>query len=361
MQPLISVILPSYRTHRTQGVYSGTLRGWSGVQGDKTEGEAGLQRLKLVIESIQMQSLAKKDYEVVVIDDGSDYDLTREIAEWNLSIQIRVLRQHNKGFVHSFNRGIRESSGEIVFFALDHNLIGPLTLESHVTSNSRNTVGCGHQHYYPPSVLLNDKTEPGIDRRELISQTQHVGTDWIRSAVEYYEWGNKVVRLKEDLRRNFEKLEYLSCCTPEYRDIEHILRDDKGDRLRCRWLVMRFGNHSVPRNLLESIGGLDEELDKHHGWYADFDLGLRLQLANANFRLVDQAMAIDLFHGNPLSAQVGRATGLAYLAGKHKMIDVLLLPNYLGNLGIGIEEYSCQAEVADRYWEGASVFEKGVT
>ena len=71
--------------------------------------EAYIER---ALESALSQDFPKKDYEVLVIDDGST-DRTPEILK-SFGDKIRVIRQENRGFAGATNRGYKEALGELV-------------------------------------------------------------------------------------------------------------------------------------------------------------------------------------------------------------------------------------------------------
>jgi hypothetical protein len=153
----------------------------------------------------------------------------------------------------------------------------------------------------------------------------------------------------DDVLHRFDNVEWLASSTSEYRDVEAVIRDGLANKLRCGWLAMRTGSNSVSTGLLGRVGGFDADLDAHFGWYAEHDLGLRMFHAGARFGFAEPAVAVDLFHGPPSEAGIGKSTALAYLVGKHGTVDVALLPHYLDRV-LDIEQYSKHAEAAQRWW-----------
>ncbi|MGA2260223.1 MAG: glycosyltransferase [Acidobacteriota bacterium] len=70
------------------------------------------RRIVQCLQALSRQSLDRGQYEVIVVDDGSDDD-TADVAIRNGA---RVIRQQNKGPAAARNRGIEEARGEIVLF-----------------------------------------------------------------------------------------------------------------------------------------------------------------------------------------------------------------------------------------------------
>lgn len=87
MQPLISIIIPVYN------------------QTDK---------LRLALLSIENQTY--KNIEVIVVDDGSDSQVTSHVSQGNYSFPIQFYRQENKGAPVARNKGFEMSKGEFVIF-----------------------------------------------------------------------------------------------------------------------------------------------------------------------------------------------------------------------------------------------------
>lgn len=354
--PLISVVIPSYRTDRSTGTYHGTLRSWSRLETSGYEGEPGLQRLRLSLASLERQTIGTEHFEVVLVDDGSDYDLARECARWNPDLDLRVVRRQHAGLCHAVNHGVEHASAELVLLGLDHAVFAPDSLRAHLYAyraassdgTDRPWVGCGRQRQLFHSVLFRDPTKGMVDQANLAALGRQDGLGWLPEATRYLGLDRKPITL-EDARTGFSKLEYLSSRTPEYADIDAVLARG-AHTLRCGWLTMRFGNHSLSRSLWEELDGLDTGFDDHRGWYADLELGLRLHRRSAVFGFVSSAVTLDLFHGGPRGAATAKSTGLVAMVNKHPLPEVLLLPHYLDQIGLTIDDYEEHVSAADRLW-----------
>jgi len=86
-KPLISVIIPALNSERT---------------------------IKQCIKSLIQQSLKKKEYEIIIIDNGST-DKTLGILD-NYKKKIKILKESKKGSYNARNKGIRNSQGNIIAF-----------------------------------------------------------------------------------------------------------------------------------------------------------------------------------------------------------------------------------------------------
>jgi glycosyltransferase involved in cell wall biosynthesis len=73
-----------------------------------------------------------RDFEVIVVDDGSTDDTRRQIAEFQNDTRLRYLYQENRGLAAARNTGIRASHGEYVALLDDDDLWLPSKLEKQV-------------------------------------------------------------------------------------------------------------------------------------------------------------------------------------------------------------------------------------
>jgi glycosyltransferase involved in cell wall biosynthesis len=110
--PLLSVVIPTYGKGET---------------------------LEKVIRHLEDQSLPRGEYEVVVVDDGSPDDTAgrmRRVAAAT-PLDLRYLRQENRGVSAARNRGVREARAPIVVLLQDDILATPDLLTRHLLAHAR--------------------------------------------------------------------------------------------------------------------------------------------------------------------------------------------------------------------------------
>ena len=86
--------------------------------------------LELALASYVGQSV--RDYELVVVDDGSTDDTARVVKEYAGRLPITYVHQENMGRSAARNTGIRTASGDVLVFSDDDRIVSPEFLAEHV-------------------------------------------------------------------------------------------------------------------------------------------------------------------------------------------------------------------------------------
>ena len=76
------------------------------------------ERVQRALHSLSQQTLPGDTYEVIVVDDGSDYDPS-SIQEQTYPFSLRYIRQPNQGATVARNNGAEEAQGEVLVFMDD--------------------------------------------------------------------------------------------------------------------------------------------------------------------------------------------------------------------------------------------------
>ncbi|MGA9353919.1 MAG: glycosyltransferase [Terriglobales bacterium] len=80
--------------------------------------------LNFCLDSISQQDSAT-DFEIIVVDDGSEDSAPEEIRKWITILPLRLIRQSHKGISAARNCGIRASKGPILLFVDADCRLGP--------------------------------------------------------------------------------------------------------------------------------------------------------------------------------------------------------------------------------------------
>ena len=109
------------------------------------------QQLRCCLDALTRQTMAKHDFELVVVDDGSPEPLDEIVASFVSTLSIRLVRQKNAGPAMARNRGIREAAAALVAFTDDDCRPQPEWLERLVA---------GERAY--PGALIGGSTVNGL-------------------------------------------------------------------------------------------------------------------------------------------------------------------------------------------------------
>ena len=87
--------------------------------------------IKQVLESLDNQTIPRKDYEVIVVDDGSNYDVKNYIKKFN----VKYFRQNNSGPSKARNLGVKEATGKYIAFIGDDTILNKNWVEEHLKTH----------------------------------------------------------------------------------------------------------------------------------------------------------------------------------------------------------------------------------
>ena len=206
-------------------------------------------QLKNTIEALRKQNY--DNYEVMIVDDAS------EDATWtiNLPDHFSMIRNDKKlGLAETRNKGIANTTGELIIFLDAEMLVYPDYILNHVKRHGKsdNLVLTGSMYYY----FLSKSAQ-----KKIVDQNIGLLSEEYRKLIRFkdYYYSNIIVHYGDDLYK-----------------------------LRIPWIACMGGNLSVKRTLLNHSGWFDPSFIGY-GW-EDWELGYRLHQCGATFK-VDHAVA----------------------------------------------------------------------
>ncbi|HLY41908.1 MAG TPA: glycosyltransferase family A protein [Terracidiphilus sp.] len=221
------------------------------------------------LRSLFAQELAPARFEIIVVVDGSTDGTAEALRGMRPACIFRVIEQENRGLAGARNTGYHASQADLVLFLDDDMVCDPHLVEEHIAGheNRENTV------VYGAIFLSNDSPNTlaaECFNREIgalhLTQDRTPGSEWLRT----------------------------ECI---------------------------FGNTSIPRQILERLGGFDEAFRMRE----DLELGIRLFDAGAQAHYAGTAIARQ-YYGKTASDLVKDAEAFAIsdamLADKHP--DVII-------------------------------------
>jgi len=175
--------------------------------------------LAVCLRCLTTQTLAPREYEVVVVDDGSEEDLEPVVEEVAKFIRVRLIRlPHNLGRAAARNRGIEVARGEVIVFVDSDVFAPPGFLEAHrnVHAHNERAVGRGPllliEHLEDPFTrppVLRDPSPAFLDTANASVRRKHLlAAGGFDEGFRHYGWEDLDlgIRLKRmGLRRVFSR------------------------------------------------------------------------------------------------------------------------------------------------------------
>lgn len=267
------------------------------------------------LDSLQLQSLAKNRYEVIVADDGST-DNTRDIVkQYEGKMNLKYLFQEDKGYrpASARNMGISAAEGRICVFIDSSVILHTNCLQEHIRYYADNGT-CAAAIGYVYGFDHNERSEEVLKKLVVLSDPD-----------------GSIQRLSD---------------YPVYLDVreQHYVRyNDKIEDLPAPWYYFWTCHVSVPREELISIGLFDESFDGRWG-SEDNDLAYRLHRNGVKISLLRSAEAIHYPHGkDKAERQKEGYLNCAYFHGKFQTIETrLFYETYMNNEFVDINHLISQ-------------------
>ncbi len=93
--------------------------------------------LAKTLESLTRQTLDIREFEVVIINDGSSDNTAAVVEGYSGKLPIRYIYQNNAGLASARNHGIFASQGDILLFLDDDDIAQPSLLEQHLKTHGK--------------------------------------------------------------------------------------------------------------------------------------------------------------------------------------------------------------------------------
>lgn len=245
-------------------------------------------------------ALYKQDFtnfEVIVSDDGSTDNSMESVLEYSERLDIKYLWSVNRGFRAPIvrNRGVRNSSGELIVFIDSDVMLNPAALSHYWNFYEAN-----------PDVIVGGRY------------------DWLRpmdfSEVDVYANWERIIN---NLMPAIPNTEIKGIVGPDPRCENGSKFKDVLDDNYC--LALFGGNFSIPKNLFEAVGGFDENMVGHGG--EDCEFAMRLQKAGHKAIFTEKTIGYHIYHDRNQEKNADEVKkNIDYIKSKHH--------NFMVELGI---------------------------
>jgi glycosyltransferase involved in cell wall biosynthesis len=216
------------------------------------------EMLRVCLRCLTQQTLAREQFEVLVVDDGSRDHTVRVVSEFGEALNVRYLRQaDNRGRAAARNRGIREAVGEVVVFVDSDVFATPAFLEAHADIHAHHVRAVGRGPLiltermngdFAEAAVMRDASPSFLDTANASVRRLHLlAAGGFDESFRYYGWEDMDlgIRLRRlGLRRIFAHgaLAYHHQPTPSPEALTSLLRkEEERARMAVRFLTKHPG------------------------------------------------------------------------------------------------------------------------
>jgi GT2 family glycosyltransferase len=251
-----------------------------------------MHSLECVLESIRFINYPRKDYEVIVVDDGSENPLQTLEHKYQEYFRLKYIRHNNnKGRAAARNTGANAATGDILIFSDGDRILSPGFFEEHKKYLSYNNVCVGK--------VIEIFKQP-------LSQN--------------------ILEFVEDIineRSNILKFIF----NYEYQELTFSTYDDEGKNTSfIPWITLLSGNFSIGKDTFDTVGGFDENF-KSWG-LENIEFGYRVFKFGKEFRYSKNAVNYHLYHDsdrNPIFME----NSVSYFYQKYRDINIFKYYNFI--------------------------------
>ncbi|MEV4511698.1 glycosyltransferase [Dactylosporangium sp. NPDC049525] len=278
--------------------------------------------LAYTLASLSVQT--DRNFQLIVVDDD-DGTSRATVQQYRADVHLVYLSQKNAGRSAARNTGIGAADGDHVLFLDDDRIAAPdLVAQHHSAQRHSSGVVIGWKSRCLTSWRRDALPMQESDFLQLATRHPAIAA---RMAVEDFD-----LITPADIHTDHAAALDIAGLGDDGDNYPQIVRR-YGTRLtgfRLPWVLGTTANLSVPRALLEDVGGFDEQ---YHGWgMEDTDLSYRLHRAGAPFRVEPSAVNWHQIHPlgpGPLRRDLRRretdlTRNLARFCDRHRTVETYL-------------------------------------
>jgi glycosyltransferase involved in cell wall biosynthesis len=245
-----------------------------------------------VLRGFKWQDTYTNEYEIIIVDDGSDDFLAQESSlslQKQYALNIEIIHQENSGRAAARNAGISHCQSDYIIFCDGDRIPHIKFISEHLSySAGFNNVVVGNSYdYFGNHNKLHENK---------------------------FDWAYIL---------KFSRLPVF------YQKINNLYKEQQQSKGKYIWLSFLAGNSSINKDLLKNAGCFDESI-KEWG-FEHFELGYRLYKYGANFKINNEAKSFHIPHKREkdfYNTQLSKSIDLIY--SKHSELDVSFLKDFFG-------------------------------
>lgn len=275
------------------------------------------ERLNLTLHSFDYQTCSTDVFEVVVVDDGSEDDVSSLIRSLSVQYRLKYIRQSNRGRAAARNRGARETTGNILVFNDADRAVSPDFVNAHLDRHE-----CRGDIVVTGSIYEFFFSDLSRRRREFL----------------------------EDISRGYPNFGRLAREYPYARAVQKMYDPDGTTTYHIPWISLFSGNMSLRQDVFEQVDGFDEGFIE---WgFEHFELGFRLY--NAGITYIFEPLARNYHFAHRREQNFYRdkiKNSFDYFKAKYPGASLELLIEFLGGR-LSLQDYEARISGIHREEDG---------
>lgn len=270
-------------------------------------------RLEITLETLYGQLDYRDNYEVIIIDDGSNEETFKKLKKLRNKYGFILYSNTNKGRAYARNVGIEKSKYNTLIFIDDDVILSPDFIRYHLENQNKiPAIVHGTIKNFVYSYLFADPISGELFSHVDVSNFPTTYVDYLRENCKLLKTGT----YKEIFRRSkTNKLE------------SKITEIQNTKKQQMEWLFFTGGNISCPKAWLQDVGGFDVNFGTRWG-AEDLELGYRLKKMGRTFVCCEKASCCHIDHFRSNSKKIHNES-IKYFYGKHNDESIIELNNYL--------------------------------
>lgn len=274
-----------------------------------------LPRLKLVLKSLEIQQFDRNDFEVVIVDNGSDDGTKEFLHSYSPSYALTTVYTEQTGRANARNIGAAHGKNEVLIFSDDDLILAPDFIGAHVREHEKEKCIVHGKIYNISEVKFLLDPEKGI-YYPFLNRTRPLNEAMM-----------KVCVTASNIIENFEgTIGKVNRVTEMEKVIRAVLC---GESKGGQWIGFTGGNCSIRRSDFMASNGFDEKFGTRWGC-EDLELGYRLKQQGYDFIYSDKACNYHLMHYRPDFAKE-HSLNVEYFYEKHNDENIIHLQEFIEN------------------------------
>lgn len=256
------------------------------------------ERLFIVLETLKKQNYSMDEFEVIVVDDGSNDSTYNMMQQYEAQYKLQYIRNdQNKGRSYARNVGAKNANSSLLIFMDSDRFPGKNFILEHEAYHKSKNVVIGM-----PIELFMKNIENSVDQ------------------------------IINDYDLNFDKIVHRCRYFNFAQVIRKIYREDETTDCKLAWMSLFSCNFSIDKEAFESIGGFDETFLE---WgFENMEFGYRLVKGGYQFILSPYAYNIHLYHSSSRKAADNNSS-LNHFYSKYNDSSIMDMYEFLkGNMSL---------------------------